>query len=311
MTAIPRRPASVALNGDRVRQLREQKGLTQLYIAEVVGVSVDTVSRWENQRTQTVRADNVRALAAALEVAVEELVAVPPEPLQPPGSEAPRRKPRWLLAATLVAGLAAAGAGAWLWWGGPPELEAVRRLPAYTAPGTLVPVVIRARVVSGEVGMVVLREQIPTGWEFVGAVPAPDQGPDSAGGLRWIVPVKGGRAGVGYVVRAPIAGKESSVYRFTGEVVTAGKAGRTVAVKGAGRIDLEYIHWADEDGDFRIGDGEVLDALERLESVPGLGLDSSDLRALWGAGEYRWDRQAASARLPSQSAQNPAPETAD
>lgn len=310
MTVIPRRPTSVALNGDRVRQLREHNGLTQLYIAEVVGVSVDTVSRWENQRTQTVRADNVRALAAALEVAVEELIAAPPEP-PPPDNAPPRRQPRWPLAVVVIAALAAAGAGVWLWWGGPPELEAARRLPAYTAPGTLVPVVIRARVVSGEVRMVVLREQIPPDWEFVGAVPAPDQGPDSAGGLRWIVPVNGGRAVVGYVVRAPVAGKESSVYRFTGEVVTAGKAGRTVAVKGAGRIDLEYIHWADEDGDLRIGDGEVLDALERLESVPGLGLDSSDLRALWGAGEYRWNKDAGSAHLRPPAERSPAGETAE
>ena len=30
MAAIPRRPASVAIDGDRVRQIREQKELTQL-----------------------------------------------------------------------------------------------------------------------------------------------------------------------------------------------------------------------------------------------------------------------------------------
>ncbi|MDF1556321.1 MAG: hypothetical protein P1P84_24860, partial [Deferrisomatales bacterium] len=148
----------------------------------------------------------------------------------------------------------------------------------------------RAQVVAGEVARVVVREQMPPGWQFVGAAPAPDQGPDAAGKLRWIVPVNGGRATVAYVVRAPAGAPEGSAHRFSGEVVTAGKEGRKVAVRGEERIDLEYIYWADEDGDFQVGDGEVLDALERLETVPDMGVDTGDLRALWGAEEYEWNR---------------------
>ncbi len=288
MASIPRRPVSVAIDGDRVRQIREEKELTQLYIAEVIGVSVDTVSRWENKRTQAIRADNVRALAAALDVPVEDItLAKNTQEAVPPG----KGRHRALLAPLTVAVLMAGAVGGWHWHGASPELVALRRLPAYTAPGTAVPVVVRARVVAGEVGRMVLREQLPPGWQFVGASPAPDQGPDASGRLRWIVPVNGGRATVAYVVRAPAGAPESSAHRFTGEVVTAGKEGRNVAVRGEERIDLEYIYWADEDGDFQVGDGEVLDALERLETVPDLGVDTGDLRALWGADEYEWDRE--------------------
>ncbi|MDF1555520.1 MAG: helix-turn-helix transcriptional regulator, partial [Deferrisomatales bacterium] len=143
MTAIPRRPVSVAIDGDRVRQIREEKELTQLYIAEVVGVSVDTVSRWENKRTQAIRGDNVRALAAALEVPVEDitLAAGGPEPETPGGGL------RRTLLAALAAAVLVAGAVVWgLWDGDRPELVALRRLPAYTAAGTAVPVVVRAQV---------------------------------------------------------------------------------------------------------------------------------------------------------------------
>ena len=75
------------------------------------------------------------------------------------------------------------------------------------------------------------------------------------------------RARVGYLLRAPAAGPESSAHHFQRTVVTPGKEGRGSSVAGEQRVDLEHIHWADEDGDFQVGDAEVLDALERIEAV--------------------------------------------
>jgi transcriptional regulator with XRE-family HTH domain len=287
MTSIPRRPASVAIDGDRVRQIREEKGLTQLYVAEVVRVSVDTVSRWENKRTQAIRVENAAALAAALEVPLEE-ITLGADPGVAPGLS--RRVPTWAWPSIAVLALLGVAVLGWaLLRPDSPVLSATRRLPAYTAPGTNVPVVVRVRVMSGEVARVVLREQLPPGWQFVGAVPTQDQGPDASGALRWIVPVTDRHASVAYVVRPPAGAAEGTAHRFGGEVVTPGKSGRHVPVRGESRIDLEYIYWADEDGDFQVGDGEVLDALERIEAVPNLGVGSDGLRALWGADEYRWD----------------------
>ena len=64
----------VAIDGARVRAIREEKKLTQLYVASVVGVTTDTISRWENNRYPTVRRDNAEKLAGALEVELPEIL---------------------------------------------------------------------------------------------------------------------------------------------------------------------------------------------------------------------------------------------
>ena len=276
-------PATMRIDGSRVRAVREARGLTQLYVAEVVGVSVDTVSRWENNRTPTVRRENAEALAGALGVGLDEISA------EAPGTP-PRRGWRgvllWAAVAAIVAGL-----GAWGVWraaGPSPVVEATRRLSPYTPPGTRVPVVLEVRLASGRGGRTIVREQIPPGWRFVASVPPPDRGPDPSGTVRWILDLsRQDRARTAYLVEAP-DGPEGSAHRFRGWVVVAGaRRGRPVA--GENRIDLEYVHWADTDGDFQISDAEVLDALDRLDAAKGLPFDASDLRELWGAEEYEWD----------------------
>src|SRR6185369_7450737 len=81
---------SVAIDGSRIRSVRETKKLTQLYVASVVGVTTDTISRWENNRYPSIKRDNAEKLASALEVdlldilrqeeVAEVLEAVPPAP---------------------------------------------------------------------------------------------------------------------------------------------------------------------------------------------------------------------------------------
>ncbi len=272
-------PPTVRLDGNAARRIREEKGLTQLYVAEVVGVSADTVSRWENNRTASVRRDNAEALARALEVPVDALLGAT-DPARP--GPARRRWRPWAVAAMLVA-LAAA-----LWWGLGPAgapVHAVRRLPPYTPPGTEVPVLVRLGTGTGRV---VVRETLPEGWRLVRAVPQPDRPPGDDGVIKWIVDVPERGARVAYLVRAPYA-EEGTAYWFRGVVVGPGRRAAPRPVGGEDRIDLEFVHWADEDGDFQIGDAEVLDALERLETAGDLGLDPVDLRRLWGAPEYAWD----------------------
>ncbi len=272
---------TLRLDGARVRSIREAKGLTQLYVAEVVGVSVDTVSRWENNRTASVRRENAEALARALEVELEEIL-----PATRPGPPRKRGRPVWL-AGALASALVLAAAW-WLWVGGG-EVEARRLLPPYCPPGTRIPVVIEVEAAGTRPVRVVVREELPRGWAFEGAVPPPAQGPGDDGVVRWILTVSGGSARIGYVVRAP-AGPEGSTHRFRGRVVTRAR-GDGQPIRGEARTDLEYVHWADQDADFEISDAEVLGALERLDAVAGLGLSAGDLRALWGAGEYEWDEE--------------------
>ncbi len=289
MSSALRKPPTLRLDGDRIRELREAKGLTQLYVAEVAAVSVDTVSRWENNRTPAVKRDNAEALARALEVDLTEIVRLDEAG---PG-ELPAAPRRWrgpALAGALLLALAL-GWGAWRALAPAPlEVAASRRLPPYTPPGTAVPVVVQIRAAGGQEQRVILREHLPPGWTLLAANSPPDQGPGESGVLKWIVNLQGGAAAVAYLVRAPGEAREGTIHRFSGEVVGRGRGERAVPVRGQARIDLEFVHWADEDADFQISDSEVLDALERLEAAQGLGLSPSDLRHLWGAPEYEWNR---------------------
>ena len=69
----------VRIDGAKIKQLREQQGLTQLYLATAVEVTTDTISRWENRRYPSIKRDNGLKLAEALNVQLEELLEDTPE----------------------------------------------------------------------------------------------------------------------------------------------------------------------------------------------------------------------------------------
>lgn len=304
MALPPSAAPTLRLDGESARRIREAKGLTQLYVAEVVGVTVDTVSRWENNRTSAVRRENALALAEALEVPIEEILPQEeppkvdglPEPEPQPPSRSSRARVHFWLLALLVAAMGVWGA--WKLLGGPRfVVRSERRLPAYTPPGTVVPVVVRIRVVSGRGPRVVLRETLPSGWTLVKSSIPPDAGPSAEGLVRWIVSTDRDEKQVVYHVRAPAEARIGTRSIYTGEVVTPGPRGRRVPVTGNARIDLEWVHWADENGDFELSDSELLDALERIELLPGPELDPARLRDIWRAGGYSWDERTRTIRL--------------
>lgn len=304
MSLNERTTPTVKVDGDRIRAVREEKQLTQLYVAEVVGVTVDTVSRWENNRTATVRRENAESLARALETDLDDIIRREPPAGTAETAAGDGEKPAALSAPTespekgmkkstflTVAGLIAAALIS-LWIATVLKgvgVSAARRLPPYAPPGSLIPVTVGVKAAEGGRFMVVVREKIPPGWTLVSSVPAQDQGPGSDGVTKWIMELENGSGRVSYILRAP-PGRESSRHVFSGEVAMARERGRPVTTSGPSRIDLEYVHWADEDADFRVDDAEVLSALERMEQLKGQGIDPRDLRALWGAGVYSWDR---------------------
>jgi transcriptional regulator with XRE-family HTH domain len=54
--------------GDRIRLLRNDRGLTQEQLAELAGVSTDLVKKLEQNRRQSARLTSLTALAEALDV---------------------------------------------------------------------------------------------------------------------------------------------------------------------------------------------------------------------------------------------------
>ncbi|MGB3225713.1 MAG: helix-turn-helix transcriptional regulator, partial [Desulforhopalus sp.] len=69
----------VKIDGAKIKLLREQQGLTQLYLATAVEVTTDTISRWENRRYPSIKKDNGLKLAEALNVQLEEILEAPEE----------------------------------------------------------------------------------------------------------------------------------------------------------------------------------------------------------------------------------------
>ena len=66
--------------GNRLKNLRKIRGLTQEQLAERCQVSTSCVSRWENDKLQP-NSSNVQALSAALSVDIAELFPTSTEDL--------------------------------------------------------------------------------------------------------------------------------------------------------------------------------------------------------------------------------------
>ena len=64
--------------GEKIRNLREEKGLTQPELAKLVGVSNGTVSFWENGENEP-KASYVRKLATVFEVTSDYLLGLEDE----------------------------------------------------------------------------------------------------------------------------------------------------------------------------------------------------------------------------------------
>ena len=71
------------LRTDRVQTLQRAKGYTNRYIATVLGVSENTVSRWVSGRRQPGKL-SINQLAAMFEVSIEYLLGLTDDPIPPP-----------------------------------------------------------------------------------------------------------------------------------------------------------------------------------------------------------------------------------
>lgn len=290
---ISSQDSSLKIDGEAIRRLREEQGLTQLYVAKVVGVTSDTISRWENNRYPSIKALNAQRLAQALEV---ELDAIVQQSLNEDTAEVhdlpSSARLTWVklvLSGVGILVVVAALTVVWKLLAVPsPDVRAERLLPSYAAPGTEVPVKL---TFTGSAARIVVREQIPAEWELVAAIPEPDSFDDASGLMRWILEVGQEPVSIHYLTRVAEQVPLHSMQKFSGELVLRSEVpehGRTGMV-GANQLVIEQVHWADLNADNRIDDDEMLDASYLAESAGSLSLGMEKLEKLWMAEHYYWD----------------------
>jgi transcriptional regulator with XRE-family HTH domain len=287
----PTLPPAVCLDGAAVRRIREEKKLTQLYVAKVVGVTTDTISRWENNRYPSIKRENVLRLAEALEVPVEDVLQDGTGVCSVPESAEPHRRLGYRIIPFLLLPLFLVVAYFLVRHNQAPEdvLMAERILPPYASPGSVVPVQVRLEA-GAEMKGFILREHFPPGWKLIEASPPASSLDNEEGTARWIVKPGEDRTRIVYLVKVDASAVLGTEVSFNGEAI-ANPNGRNIpsAVAGASKMFIASFHWADQNGDNVIDDAEMLQASDTVDQMKGVHLDWKQLEEIWDAGGYRWD----------------------
>ncbi len=292
-TGYEDRTSTVCIDATEVKRIRERAQLTQLYVSKVVGVTTDTISRWENNRYPTIRRENALKLAEALEVKLDDILLKPAA--EEPGAEIlPVKKSpfAWLFVAILLT-IAIFVISSLVSQSPPPPVAvtAERLLPVYAAPGSTIPVQIRLthRTQSGGV---ILREYFPAGWKIIQANPPASSLDNVHGVARWIIKAGEDQDRVVYLVQVDPEAILDSEQGFQGEVVASREGSQSaIPVQGESSVMVAPVHWVDANGDGRIDDAEMLEGSFTIEDMAGVHIDFEDLEKLWDAGSYRWDKR--------------------
>lgn len=301
----------VRIDGARVRRLRESKGLTQLYLSTVVGVTTDTISRWENRHYQSVKLDNAEKLAGALEVGLAEILEQPqaapgPAPPQeeaiapletiaqdeiPPEPE--RRNLKLLIAAVTVVAITVAGLLFYALFPrqAPGVLSAERILPPQAPPGQTFPVLIRVRSAGPGAMALILKETLPGGSKSPQSVPEPTTVDPRDNSLKWISRAEAGESVYAYLCQVPPGAAYGEMLSFSGTVTRKQALGEQETVSGTATLTVAPFHWADSNRDQVIDDGEILAVYDLYSDMEGLDFDRDRIDSLWAAGGYRWDEK--------------------
>jgi transcriptional regulator with XRE-family HTH domain len=283
---------SVAIDGGKIRSIRETKKLTQLYVASVVGVTTDTISRWENNRYPSVKRDNVIKLAAALEVSADELLRQETAAVDirlEAGTIEPSSPKKWkLLWIAVMIVLVAIGVLVGREFQG--EVSGERSLPKFVAPGEVIPVQIKVQRQSKGADGFIVREQLPAGWSVVGSIP-PHAGTPGSSEVKWLVPSGRGPVVISYTVKVPDGWLLGKAAAFRGKIVTQGDGiARPKEIMGGRSTMVGAYHWADTNGDGRIDDNEIMPAYYLTEEMKTLLGDWPTIESIWSGKGYRWDQ---------------------
>lgn len=295
--------AMVRIDGGKVKQLREQKGLTQLYVATVVQVTTDTISRWENKRYPTIKKENGIRLAEALEVELneileteaeddeqEELVTISSDPLPHPEaaiSEKALHSRQILLLCTLGVVILFAVLG-WFHFrqNTPLHITAKRILPSKCTSGQPFPVTIEVTGNKAAPLTIILKEQLPENMSVQITEPPLPSSSTKNSTLKWLQKIEGKML---FTYIAKLSKPLQQGQTLSGTVAASNSIGDPVPVTGNNSIELSNFHWADSDGDNVISDKEILAVYDQYGDLEKLGIDIDLIEEIWLGSGYSWN----------------------
>ncbi len=293
--------STVKIDGSKVRQLREKQKLTQLYVATAVGVTTDTISRWENKHYPTIKRENGLKLAEALSVSLAELLEEDAQPsscsvnerrqidnsaTSPTVKKVAVARVLFLLPLFLVG--IAGGAAFFLWHKDKVEVTAVRYLPSTVLPDEPFPVLVRVALPDTYDSSLMIREVVAKECNIVNSVPPLSAQDKDDKVLKWITLPKSNEFAVFYLLSCSSAGRENSTLKFSGSVLAGDRGDAATEVLGDNSVKLGSFHWADTNGDNVIDDYEMLSVYELFPEHVNLGINAAEIEDIWAAKGYRW-----------------------
>lgn len=293
----------VKIDGSKVRSLRESKGLTQLYIATVVGVTTDTISRWENKRYPSIKEENGLKLAEALEVSLQQILEredaatgqeeIPAITVSPPKPPKLNRTLLWLLCLLVVLLLP------FIWYSmkkpAPATIFASRLLPTHIPAGQPFPVIIQVTTKQQGPFSLILKEVLPKGCEVLVSDPPFTGFVKNSGNLKWIARTTGPITTFVYLAqknRHSADDTNDGSLRFKGSVTLRDKKSSETNIAGSQVLPLADFHWADTNRDQRIEDSEILEAYDTFSALDNIGYDWQEIDEIWSAEGYLWDQDS-------------------
>lgn len=304
--AFPGPMSMVKIDGHKIKRLREQQGLTQLYLATAVEVTTDTISRWENRRYPSIKRDNGLKLAQALNVSLEDLLEEEQEEtvhepsVSSEGEETVQQRkpgsfkmiwPLLLLSLTLFLILLT-----FLYYSGQTTdtvmMSAVRTVPPHCIAGEPFPVLITVSGTAESGSALIIRESAPD--EATIQLTVPNVSPSSLKNnqIKWLKKVSETTV---FAYVATVAEAGGSTVHFSGTVANSNDVNSPIG--GDSTIAVGSHHWADTNKDNIIGDNEILTVYDQYSDIEGLGLDVDLIEEIWLGSGYTWNRDSGSIEI--------------
>lgn len=300
--SLPGPMSMVKVDGSKIKRLREEQGLTQLYLATAVHVTTDTISRWENKRYPSIKKENGIKLAEALNVSLEDLLEKDdtrePDLLTSVPSQTDATTPRntlisprkiWLLLSLFLTLLALGITFIWYFFYSSPDftITAERNAPDHCIAGEPFPILIKVSgVPEDKATSVIIRENLPANATILKISPELAGGSLKKDMIKWLKKINTSTT-FAYVIS--VAGEESEKITFYGTAAISGDSGSPPPIVGSSITTLSQYHWADIDKDNTISDSEILAVHDRYNEVEDIDIDIDIIEEIWLGSGYKWN----------------------